>query len=311
MNGKTEISHWIKQQSLEMGFAACGIAKADFLYNEAPVLEMWLSQHKNGQMAYMENHFDKRLDPRKLLEGAKSIIVFLHNYYPLQSLPEKENYILSKYAYGIDYHIVIKNKLKNLLSLLKEKSGQINARAFVDSAPVLERAWAKKAGLGWIGKNANFIVPKAGSYFFISTIITDLELKYDQPKNNDLCGTCRKCIDACPTQAIVAPGVIDARKCISYLTIELRHNIPEEFSGQFIDRIFGCDICQDVCPWNRFSIPHHEPKFNPHPDLKLMIKADWENLSEVHFHEIFKNSAVKRTKYEGLMRNVKFAGRQL
>jgi epoxyqueuosine reductase len=306
MKNKTDLSNWIRQQAQELGFMACGIARADFLSKEAPVFENWLRQGMHGRMSYMENHFDKRLDPRKLMEGAKSVIIFLHNYFPEKELPEKDNYILSKYAYGTDYHFVIKKKLKTIIARLKEKTGQINARAFVDSAPVLERAWAQNAGLGWIGKNANFIVPKAGSFFFISEIITDLPLEYDSPRLNDLCGACRNCIDACPTNAIVSPGIIDARKCISYLTIELRDKIPEEFIGQFKDRIFGCDICQDVCPWTRFSKPHSEPGFLPHPDLPGMKKPDWENLSEDKFREIFKNSAVKRTKYSGLMRNIKF-----
>jgi epoxyqueuosine reductase len=307
LKNKAEISQWIKAQAAELGFFACGIARADFLNKEAPVLEKWLKQNMHGEMAYMANHFDKRLDPRLLVDGAKSLIVFLYNYFPEQSLPENDNFILSKYAYGKDYHFVIKDKLKTLISMLNEKVGEIQARPFVDSAPVLERAWAEKAGLGWIGKNANFIVPKAGSFFFISEIITDLELEYDKPKNNDLCGACRNCVDACPTKAIVAPGVVDARKCISYLTIELRNEIPEEFKGQFSDRIFGCDICQDVCPWNRFSKSHNEPTFCPHPDLNEMSKAEWEILTQERFSELFRKSAVKRTKYAGLMRNIKFA----
>lgn len=307
MKNKAEISQWIKAQASELGFFACGIARADFLNKEAPVLEKWLSQNMHGEMAYMANHFDKRLDPRLLVDGAKSVIVFLYNYFPKETLPENDNFILSKYAYGKDYHFVIKDKLKTLISMLNQKVGEIQARPFVDSAPVLERAWVEKAGLGWIGKNANFIVPKAGSFFFISEIITDLELEYDRPKNNDLCGACRNCVDACPTKAIVAPGVIDARKCISYLTIELRNEIPKEFEGQFSDRIFGCDICQDVCPWNRFSIFHNEPEFSPHPDLKAMNKVEWEILTQERFSELFRKSAVKRTKYAGLMRNIKFA----
>ncbi len=303
---KTELSKWIKRQARELGFDACGISRADFLEAEAPVLERWLKKGLHGKMDYMANHFDKRLDPRKLMEGAKSVLVFLYNYYPEENLPEKDNYILSKYAYGTDYHFVIKDKLKKLISQIQEKVGEIHARAFVDSAPVLERAWAQRAGLGWIGKNANFIVPKAGSFFFLAEIICDLGLEYDQPKVTDLCGACRNCIDACPTAAIVAPGQIDARRCISYLTIELREAIPEIFKGQFNDRIFGCDICQDVCPWNRFAKAHKEPAFQPHPKLKTMKKMGWENLSEEDFSIIFKKSAVKRTKYSGLMRNVQF-----
>jgi epoxyqueuosine reductase len=234
------------------------------------------------------------------------VIVFLKNYFPEKEIHQTDNYVLSKYAYGKDYHFVIKDKLKTLIAELHEKAGDINARAFVDSAPVLERAWAAKAGLGWIGKNANFIHPKAGSFFFIAEIITDLELEYDQPKDNDFCGACRRCIDACPTQAIVGDRIIDARKCISYLTIELKDQIPEEFKGQFKDRIFGCDICQDVCPWTRFSKPHDESQFRPSFKLTEMKKKDWDELSEETFRIIFKNSAVKRTKYSGLMRNVGF-----
>lgn len=306
MSDKSQISSWIKQQASELGFDFCGIAQAGFLDNEALVLERWLCEGMHGKMAYMENHFDKRLDPRKLLPGAKSVIVFLKNYFPEKQLPDEENFILSKYAYGTDYHFLIKAKLKSLIHDLKVKTGDIAARPFVDSAPVLERAWAQRAGLGWIGKNANFIVPKAGSFFFISEIITDLELEYDQPKINDLCGACRNCIDACPTKAIVAPGMIDSRKCISYLTIELRGEIPDVFKGKFKDRVFGCDICQDVCPWTRFQKSHREPAFNPKPDLENMKKADWENMSREQFNDLFRKSAVKRTKYDGLMRNLKY-----
>lgn len=306
MKNKAQISSWIKQKALELGFDDCAIARADFLEAEAPIFEKWLNAGMHGKMAYMENHFDKRLDPRKLLDGAKSVIVFLKNYFPEKPLPEKENFILSKYAYGKDYHFVIKDNLKLLIEDLKQEVGDISARPFVDSAPVFERAWAQRAGLGWIGKNANFIVPKAGSFFFISEIITDLELEYDKPKINDLCGACRNCIDACPTQAIVAPGVIDSRKCISYLTIELKDDIPQNFKGTFKDRVFGCDICQDVCPWTRFSKPHREENFLPKPELEKMEKQDWEGLDRTAFNELFRKSAVKRTKFEGLMRNVRF-----
>ena len=306
MTDKLKISTWIKQKASKLGFDYCGIARASFLEKEAPILEKWLSEGMHGNMAYMENHFDKRLDPRKLVPGAKSVIVILKNYFPEKPLPEDENYILSKYAYRTDYHFVIKDKLKSLIQDLKDKTGDIAARPFVDTAPVLERAWAERAGLGWIGKNANFIVPKAGSFFFISEIITDLELEYDEPKINDLCGACRNCIDACPTEAIVAPGMIDSRKCISYLTIELRDEIPEEFKGKFKDRVFGCDICQDVCPWVRFQKHHQEPSFRPKQNLQEMKKPDWEEMEREAFNELFRKSAVKRTKYEGLMRNVRF-----
>jgi epoxyqueuosine reductase len=304
---KPELTAWLKNRADELGFSACGIAPAGLLETEATQLEKWLKAGMHGEMAYMENYFDKRIDPRKLLDGARSVIVFLFNYFPKTTLPEDDNYILSKYAYGEDYHFVIKDKLYQLIAELKELAGDINARPFVDSAPVLERAWAEKAGLGWVGKNANLIVPKKGSFYFISEIITDLELDYDQPRNNDFCGDCRRCLDACPTQAIVAPKVVDARRCISYLTIELKNEIPAEFAGQFHDRIFGCDICQDVCPWTKFSLPHQEPRFEPNPELKLLKKADWEELSTEVFNQIFHKSAVKRTKYTGLMRNILMA----
>ncbi len=303
---KEALSLWLKNRARDLGFEAVGIARAAFLDGYADRLEQWLRKGMHGGMGYMENYFDKRLDPRKLLPGAKSVAVLLYNYYPAEKLPRENNYVLSKYAYGTDYHFVIKDKLKTLINELKEKTGDIHIRPFVDSAPVLERAWAERAGLGWTGKNANFIIPKKGSFFFISELITDLELTYDQPKINDLCGACRNCIDACPTGAIVEAGTVDARKCISYLTIELKKEIPETFSGQFRDRIFGCDICQDVCPWTRFAKPHHEPAFAPNDDLKNMDKQDWESLSESQFKNIFKKSAVKRTKYTGLMRNIHF-----
>ena len=309
MNGNDHIADWVKAEATALGFDACGIARAGFLEAEAPLLERWLSGNMNGAMHYMENYFDKRLDPRKLLEGAQSVIVLVSNYFPETPLPEKENYILSKYAYGTDYHFVIRDRMRQLIEGLRQKAGDIAARGFVDSAPVLERAWAARAGLGWIGKNANFIIPRKGSFYFLSVIITDLWLPADTPKATDLCGACRNCIDACPTQAIVAPGVVDARRCISYLTIELHDEIPETFAGQFHDRIFGCDICQDVCPWNRFQKPHREPLFVPSPDLTEMTKPKWHELTLDEFRSLFKKSAVKRTKYLGLMRNVRFAGK--
>jgi len=303
---RTELTKWIKNRAAEAGFSACGIARADFLEKDATRLEEWLKAGFHGTMAYMENHFDKRVDPRKLLEGARSVIVFLYNYFPEKPLPETDNYILSKYAYGEDYHHVIKDKLFRLIAEIKELAGNINARPFVDSAPVLERAWAERAGLGWVGKNANFIVPKRGSFFFISEIITDLELDYDQPRNNDFCGDCTRCLDACPTQAIVAPRVVDARRCISYLTIELKDEIPNGFEGKFHDRIFGCDICQDVCPWTKFSAQHNEPRFMPNDKLAGMKAAEWEQLTPELFNALFKKSAVKRTKFAGLIRNIQF-----
>jgi epoxyqueuosine reductase len=309
LNDNNHIADWIKAEASALGFDACGIARAGFLESEAPVLERWLKANMNGTMQYMENYFDKRLDPRQLLEGAQSVIVLVSNYLPETPLPEKDNFILSKYAYGTDYHFVIRDRMRKLIEGLDEKAGDIAARGFVDSAPVLERAWAAKAGLGWIGKNANFIIPRKGSFYFLSVIITDLWLPDDTPRATDLCGACRNCIDACPTQAIVAPGVVDARRCISYLTIELHAEIPETFAGQFRNRIFGCDICQDVCPWNRFQKPHNEPLFAPIPDLFEMTKRKWEELTQDEYRVLFKKSAVKRAKYHGLLRNVRFAGK--
>ncbi len=303
---KEKLTRLIKQNSAELGFFSCGISKAEFLSREAPIFEKWLNENRHGEMSYMENNFDKRLDPRKLVDGAKTVISFLFNYYPEKILNEKNNFIISKYAYGNDYHFFIKNKLKTLAGILKKQAGEINIRAFVDSAPVLERAWAVRSGLGCTGKNAFLISPRNGSFFFLAELITDLELIYDKPFGKNFCGKCTKCIDACPTCAIIAPGVIDSRKCISYLTIELKKNIPERFTGNMNHRIFGCDICQDVCPWNHFSKPHHEPLLNPHPELEKMNKNDWENLMPEKFRELFKKSAVKRTGYEGLMRNIHF-----
>ncbi len=306
-NSKTALSKWLKNRAATLGFHACGIARAGFLETEAGHLEQWLKEGMHGQMKYMENHFEKRVDPRKLLDNARSVIVFLYNFFPKKTLPESGNYLISKYAYGEDYHYVIKDKLYQLIDELRAMAGDINARPFVDSAPVLERAWAEKAGLGWIGKNTNLIVPKQGSFFFIAEIITDLELDYNHPKSNDFCGDCRRCLEACPTQAIVAPRVVDARKCISFLTIELKDEIPSAFSGQFNDSIFGCDICQDVCPWTKFSVPHNEPRFDPNPLLQKMNKTEWEHLTKDLFDEIFRKSAVKRAKYTGLVRNIAFA----
>ncbi|NCA86296.1 MAG: tRNA epoxyqueuosine(34) reductase QueG [Clostridia bacterium] len=307
MKGNNDIAEWIKTEATALGFDACGIARAGFLETEAPALERWLNMNMHGTMQYMENYFDMRLDPRKLLEGAQSVIVLVSNYLPETTLPEKDNFILSKYAYGTDYHFVIRDRMRKLIEGMRVMAGDVAARGFVDSAPVLERAWAARAGLGWIGKNANFIIPRKGSFYFLSVIITDLWLRADTPKATDLCGACRNCIDACPTQAIVAPGVVDARRCISYLTIELRDEIPESFAGQFRDRIFGCDICQDVCPWNRFQKPHTEPLFVPNAELLEMNKHKWHELTLNEYRILFKKSAVKRTKYDGLMRNVRFA----
>lgn len=303
-SNRANTTQQIKAEAKRLGFLSCGIAKAGFLEAEAPRLERWLKNGFQGEMHYMENHFDKRLDPTLLVDGAKSVISLLLNYYP-ESTQNPESYQISKYAYGQDYHFVIKDKLKELLHFIQNVIGEVNGRAFVDSAPVLDKAWAAKSGLGWIGKNANLITQKTGSFYFIAELIVDLELDYDTP-TTDHCGTCTACIDACPTQAIVAPYVVDGSKCISYFTIELKDQLPPEMKGAWNDWMFGCDVCQDVCPWNRFAKPHQEPAFNPHPDLLQLTKKDWEEITEDTFRKVFKNSAVKRTKYEGLKRNIDF-----
>ena len=294
----------IKNEAKRLGFLSCGISKADFLEEEAPRLEKWLNLHMHGEMGYMANHFDKRLDPRKLVEGSKSVISLLLNYYPNETQDE-ESYKISKYAYGTDYHFVIKEKLKALLHFIHEEIGDVHGRVFVDSAPVLDKAWAAKSGLGWMGKHTNLLTQQVGSFYFIAELIVDLELEYDQP-TTDHCGTCTACIDACPTQAIVEPYVVDGSKCISYFTIELKNEIPTEFKGQFDHWMFGCDVCQDVCPWNRFSKPHAEPLFQAHPELLSMSKKDWDEITEDVFKKVFKKSAVKRTKFSGLQRNIQF-----
>jgi len=306
----TKYAQIIKSQAKNLGFDFCGIAKAEFLQEEAPKLEAWLNQNFQGKMSYMANHFDKRLDPTKLVDGAKTVVSLIYNYYPEKKLPEKpEDYKLAKYAYGKDYHFVIKDKLKTLLKLLQEQIGDFGGRAFVDSAPIMERQWAKKSGLGWLGKNSLLLNRQMGSFFFLAELIIDLEVVPDPPMVKDYCGTCTKCIDACPTEAIVKPGVVDGSKCISYFTIELKEQIPAEVKGKFENWIFGCDICQDVCPWNRFSKPHQETAFNPHPDIKEMDKKDWEEITEETFNKVFEKSAVKRAKYSGLLRNIFFQSR--
>ena len=306
MNLKEKHTKLIKDKSKELGFFFCGISKADFLNEEAPRLEKWLTDNRNGKMDYMANHFDMRLDPRLLVDNAKSVVSLLLNYYPSEAQIDNDAPKLSKYAYGEDYHFVIKDKLKELFKFIHQEIGEVGGRVFVDSAPVMDKVWAKKSGLGWIGKNSNLIHPKNGSFFFIAELILDLELIPDGPMK-DYCGTCTRCIDACPTDAIVEPYVVDGSKCISYLTIELKdHILPTEFKGKMDNWMFGCDICQDVCPWNRFSKPHSEAKFNPHDQLLRMSKADWQDLSEDIFRELFKNSAVKRTKISGIQRNIDF-----
>ena len=304
LNNKATYSAIIKAEAKRLGFLSCGISKADFLEEEAPRLETWLNKNMNGDMHYMENHFDKRLDPTLLVEGSKSVVSLLLNYYPSQK-QTVNSYKLSKYAYGNDYHHVIKHKLKSLLYFIQDEIGDVNGRAFVDSAPVLDKAWAAKSGLGWIGKHSNLLTQQVGSFYFIAELIIDLELEYDHA-TTDHCGTCTKCIDACPTDAITEPYVVDGSKCISYFTIELKENLPSAFKGKFDDWMFGCDICQDVCPWNRFSKPHNEPLLNPHPELLDMTKKDWDEITEDTFKKVFQKSAVKRTKFAGLKRNVNF-----
>lgn len=296
----------IKQKALELGFSFCGVSKATFLEEEAPRLERWLSENRHGKMNYMENHFDKRLDPRLLVDGGKSVVSLMLNYYSEEKQVDQEAPRISQYAYGTDYHFVIKDKLKELLQFIQDEIGEVGGRVFVDSAPVMDKAWAQKSGLGWMGKNANIIHPKAGSFFFIAELILDLELEPDGPIK-DYCGTCTACIDACPTEAIVQPYMVDGSKCISYLTIELKDAIlPEAFRSQMDNWMFGCDVCQDVCPWNRFSKPHSTPAFLPNDQLLHLSKADWHDLTEEVFRELFRNSAVKRTKFEGLKRNIGF-----
>jgi epoxyqueuosine reductase len=297
----------IKQEALRLGFMSCGISKADFLEVEAPRLEKWLNQNMHGQMQYMENHFDKRLDPRLLVEGAKSVVSLTLNYYP-QEQQQEDTFKISKYAYGEDYHFVIKDKLKDLLAFIQDNIGEVDGRVFVDSAPVLDKAWAAKSGLGWIGKNNNLISRQSGSFFFIAELILDLELDADGI-TTDHCGTCTKCIDACPTNAIEQPYIVNGSKCISYLTIELKDTIPDEFQGKLDEWMFGCDVCQDVCPWNRFAKPHSEPRFSPKEELINYTKQEWKELTRELFNGIYKKSAVKRTKYEGLMRNIDFLSR--
>ncbi len=295
----------IKAEAKRLGFDYCGISKAEFLEEEAPRLEKWLNQNMHGQMSYMNNYFDKRLDPRLLVPGAKSVISMLLNYYPSEKQTDETAPKISKYAYGADYHLVIKEKLNLLLEFIKQNIGEVDGRAFVDSAPVMDKTWAKKGGLGWIGKHSNLINKESGSFFFIAELILDLDLEYDGAIK-DYCGTCTRCMDACPTAAIVAPYVVDGSKCISYYTIELKENIPAQAKGKMDNWMFGCDVCQDVCPWNRFSKPHSEPHFKAGDELLQFTKQDWQEITEETFKRVFKNSAVKRTKFSGLKRNIEF-----
>ncbi|MCQ4034976.1 tRNA epoxyqueuosine(34) reductase QueG [Kaistella montana] len=298
----------IKAKAKKFGFQNCGISKAGFLEEDAKPLENWLKQNYHGEMSYMENYFDKRLDPTLLVEGSKSVISLSYNYFPEDQISSLENFKISKYAYGQDYHQIIKEILGEMVAELKEEIGDFHCRVFVDSAPVLERSWAKKSGIGWVGKNANLITKQSGSFYFLAEIISDLELQEDLP-TTDHCGTCTKCIEACPTDAIVSEKIIDGSKCISYATIELKNEIPESFKNKMEDWMFGCDICQDVCPWNRFSAPHQQEKFKPNHFLKNSQKEDWKELSQELFSEIFRKSPVKRTKFAGLKRNIDFLGK--
>ena len=305
MSSKQKYTQQIKFEAKRLGFSFCGVSKSEFLEEEAPRLERWLNENMHGNMQYMENHFDKRLDPTLLVEGSKSVISLLFNYYP-EEKQRVDTFKISKYAYGEDYHFVIKDKLKDLVHFIEDNIGEIDARVFVDSAPVLDRAWAKKSGLGWIGKNGMLINKEQGSFFFLAEIILDLELNYDSP-TIDHCGTCTACVDACPTEAILPNKVVDGSKCISYFTIELKDEIlPKEVKGKFEDWVFGCDICQDVCPWNRFSLAHNEDKFTPNDKLLNFSKNEWKELTGEIYQEIFKKSAVKRTKFKGLKRNIGF-----
>lgn len=303
---RNERSKLIRDEAERLGFCFTGFAKAEELTEEAQKLEDWLNRGYHGQMGYMANHFDLRIDPRKLVPGAKSVICLAYNYFNPTKQEDSAAPKIAQYAYGEDYHFVVRDKLKSLYRFIQENIGEVDGRVFVDSAPVMEREWAKRSGLGWLGKNTLLIHPKQGSFFFLAEIILDLELTTDSPIR-DHCGTCTRCIDACPTEAISPQGyLLDSSKCISYLTIELKDSIPNEFKEQMAGYAFGCDICQDVCPWNRFSKRHREPAFEPHPNLLTMRKSDWEEITEEVFKEIFKKSAVKRTKLEGLKRNISF-----
>ncbi len=301
---KSQYTQFIKSEAKRLGFLSCGISKAGFLEDEAPRLENWLNNNRNGQMSYMENHFDMRLNPTLLVDDAKSVVSLLLNYYP-EEVQNSESFKISKYAYGEDYHFVIKDKLKEFLFSIQSNIGEVSGRAFVDSAPVLDRAWAAKSGLGWIGKSSNLITQKVGSFYFIAELIIDLDLEYDNP-TTDHCGSCTACIDACPTEAIVAPYIVDGSKCISYFTIELKENIPTDMRGKFDDWAFGCDVCQDVCPWNRFSKAHSEPLFSPNSEMLSMSKKDWIEITEETFRIVFKKSPLKRAKFQGLKRNIDF-----
>ena len=302
---KERYTRLIREEAQRLGFEYTGISKAEQLDKEAKMLEKWLNNNYHGKMSYMANHFDKRIDPQKLVPNSKSVVTLLYNYHNPEKQSDSTAPKISQYAYGKDYHYVIKHKLKSLLQFIQDEIGEVDGRCFVDSAPVMERTWAERSGTGWIGKNSLLINKQSGSYFFLAELIIDLELEYDSPIK-DYCGTCTRCIDACPTDAIIGDKVIDGSKCISYLTIELKEALPTDFQGKMDNWMFGCDVCQEVCPWNRFSKRHNEPAFEPHPDLLNMTKNDWEEITEEIFRKVFKKSAVKRTKYAGLKRNIEF-----
>ncbi|WP_439647552.1 tRNA epoxyqueuosine(34) reductase QueG [Chryseolinea lacunae] len=302
---QTKRTAFVKATATALGFSFCGISKAEFLKDEAPRVEEWLKRGYHGKMSYLENHFDKRLDPTLLVPGAKSVVSLIYNYAPAKDLAATSELKIAKYAYGEDYHTVVKEKLKTFLDMIQEEIGDVQGRAFVDSAPVMERAWAQRGGLGWIGKNSLLLNRSHGSFFFLAELIIDLELDTDEGIK-DYCGTCTACMDACPTDAIPQPYVVDGSKCISYFTIELKGEIPNDVKGKFDNWIFGCDICQDVCPWNSFSKPHHEPRFNPPPELEHMTRQDWREITDDVFKKLFSDSAVQRTKLKGLQRNILF-----
>jgi epoxyqueuosine reductase len=304
----TQHTQLVKSVAKELGFSYCGISRAELLNDEARKLEEWLAQGYQGKMGYLEKNFDKRIDPTVLVPGAKSVVSLVYNYFPAKDLADENGLKIAKYAYGEDYHGVIGERLATFMEILGEKIGAIQGRAFVDAAPVMERAWAKRSGAGWIGKNSLLLNRENGSFFFLAELIIDLELDYDGPVR-DYCGTCTACMDACPTNAIPEPYVVNASQCISYFTIELKGGIPATVAGKFENWIFGCDICQDVCPWNRFSHPHHEPRFDPHPDLERMTPRDWTEITESVFQKLFQNTAVTRTKFAGLQRNIHFVSR--
>lgn len=305
MEHKVKYTKIIKSKAQKFGFLACGISKSDFLSEEVTHFERFLKNNFHGEMRYMENHFDKRLDTRLLVPDSKSVISLSYNYFPKEEISNLDNFKISKYAYAQDYHHIIKDILRDFVNELKLEIGDFSYRVFVDSAPILEKAWAKKSGIGWIGKNGNLITKQRGSFYFLAEIILDVDLEYDTP-TTDHCGQCTKCIDACPTNAIVADRVVDGSKCISYATIELKNEIPTSFKGKMKDWMYGCDICQDVCPWNRFATPHHQPHFLPNTKLTSFRKKEWKGMTQELFSEIFRKSAVKRTKFAGLQRNIKF-----